>query len=269
METILTVKEESMVAVADAVREKSGVEGSLSFPNGMVDAINSIETAVMSVQVDNQTIIEEDGVIRTAVGGYYADPIPAETLYETNDNIYLTYEEYMGAHTDYRGYFALPNWSPLGEEHLGKHFRVSWTEYAYPDSPEYFQEARADAWFLDGCLIGTICIENREGSEIVAGSIDNATGYLKCMPHIYDSPDNYGNAYITNFKFEIAGSDGGAVPISAEFIPQDIWNEIGNAYGRADEANWRIDYLEQNVVSEARVNELITEALGVVENGTY
>jgi hypothetical protein len=44
METILTVKEESMIAVADAVREKSGSTESLSFPNGMVAAINSIET---------------------------------------------------------------------------------------------------------------------------------------------------------------------------------------------------------------------------------
>ena len=254
METILTVKEESMIAVADAVREKSGTSGALSFPNGMVDAINSIETSIAAVEVDNKTIIQdENGVISTAIGGYYADPVPAETLYETNDNIYLTYEEYMGAHTDYKGYFALPNWTPLGEEYIGKHFRVSWTEYAYPDSPEYFQEARADAWFLDGNLIGTICVENREGSEIVAGSIDNATGYLKCMPHIYDSPDAYGNSYITNFRFEIAGSDGGAVPISAEFIPQDIFDGISNAYNRADEAynradeaHCRIDVLEQN-----------------------
>lgn len=49
METILTVKEESMVAVADAVREKAGTTESLSFPDGMVSAINSIETTAVDL----------------------------------------------------------------------------------------------------------------------------------------------------------------------------------------------------------------------------
>jgi hypothetical protein len=253
METILTVKEESMIAVADAVREKSGTSGALSFPNGMVDAINSIETSIAAVEVDNKTIIkDENGVISTAIGGYYADPVPAEMLYENNNNITLTYAHHENLNCSFDGYFPLPNWSPIGEEHYGKTFRLTWYETPYPDSPDYVIECFADAWFLDENL-QTIMVENRENTEMVAGSIDNNTGYLSCMPHIYENPDDWEGSYVSNFRIEIAGSDGGAVPFSAEFIPQDIFDGISNAYNRADEAysradeaHGRIDYLEQN-----------------------
>ena len=253
METILTVKEESMIAVADAVREKSGTSGALSFPNGMVDAINSIETSIAAVEVDNKTIIQdENGVISTAIGGYYADPVPAEMLYENNNNITLTYAHHENLNCVFDGYFPLPNWSPIGEEHYGKTFRLTWYETPYPDSPDYVIECFADAWFLDENL-QTIMVENRENTEMVAGNIDNNTGYLSCMPHIYDNPDDWERSYVSNFRIEVPGSDGGAVPISAGFIPQEVWDEISNAYfegnnaySRADEAHIRIDDLEQN-----------------------
>ena len=252
METILTVKEESMIAVADAVREKSGSTESLSFPNGMVAAINSIETGGSNIAIDNKTIVEEDGVIRTVVGGYYADPVPAEMLYENNNNITLTYAHHENLNCSFDGYFPLPNWSPLGEEYLGKTFRLTWYETPYPDSPDYVIECFADAWLLDENL-QTILVENRENTELVSGSIDNNTGYLSCMPHIYENPEDWEESYVSNFRIEVPGSDGGAVPIGSEFIPEEIWNEISNAYiegnnayNRAEEAHWRIDVLEQN-----------------------
>lgn len=273
METILTVKEESMIAVADAVREKSGSTESLSFPNGMVAAINSIETGGSNIAIDNQTIIEEDGVIRTVVGGYYADPVPAETLYENNNNITLTYAHHENLNCWFDGYFALPNWTPIGAEHLGKKFRLTWYETPYSNSPDYVVECFADAWLLDENL-QTIMVENRENSEMVAGSIDNNTGYLSCMPHIYDNPSDWEESYVSNFRIEIPDSEGGAVPISAEFIPQEVWDGIGsandtacNANNRADEAHWRIDYLEQNGGGgSANIdNQTIIEEDGVIK----
>lgn len=40
----LVVDKESLVSVADAIREKGGTSESLEFPNGFVDAVNSIES---------------------------------------------------------------------------------------------------------------------------------------------------------------------------------------------------------------------------------
>lgn len=42
-----TVNEESLVAIGDAIRAKTGIEDALEFPNGMVEAVNGIETIVL------------------------------------------------------------------------------------------------------------------------------------------------------------------------------------------------------------------------------
>lgn len=42
-----TVNEESLVAIGDAIRAKTGLAEALEFPNGMVDAVDSIETVVL------------------------------------------------------------------------------------------------------------------------------------------------------------------------------------------------------------------------------
>ena len=262
METILTVKEESMIAVADAVRDKAGVEGSLSFPNGMVAAINSIKTGGSNIAIDNKTIIEEDGVIRTVVGGYYADPVPGEMLYENNNNITLTYAHHENLNCWFDGYFALPNWSPIGEEHLGKTLRLTWYETPYPDSPDYVIECFADAFLLDENL-QTIIVVNIENTEMVGGSIDNNTGYLSCMPHIYENPDDWERSYVSNFRIEVPESDGGAVPIGSEFIPQEVWEGIGSAattawdaHSRANDAHTRINDLENRGGGSANIDNL-------------
>ena len=44
---IKTVNEESLVALGDAIRAKTGLTDTLEFPNGMVDAVDSIETVVL------------------------------------------------------------------------------------------------------------------------------------------------------------------------------------------------------------------------------
>lgn len=43
-ETYYTVKQSSLTAVADAIREKGGTSESLSFPNGFVSAVNTMST---------------------------------------------------------------------------------------------------------------------------------------------------------------------------------------------------------------------------------
>lgn len=273
MEIILTAKEESMTAVADAVREKSGTSGALSFPNGMVDAINSIETTTVDINVDNQTIINDGGVIRTAVGGYYTGPVPPETLYENKCVTSLTYAYHRNLNCSFNGYFALPNWSPIGEEYLGKMFRLTWYEIPYPNSPEYIIECFADAFLLDENL-QTIVVVNRENCEMVSGSIDNNTGYLSCMPHIYENPDDWEESYISDFRIELPGSDDGVVPIGSEFIPQEVWEGIDSAattawdaHSRVDEAHVRLDYLEQNGGGSANIDNLtiITNEYGQIK----
>ena len=257
METILTVKEESMIAVADAVRDKAGVEGSLSFPNGMVDAINSISTGgAAAVAIDNKTIIEEDGVIRTVVGGYYADPVPAELLYETSENVNATFDIYNIYSSEQifemNGYFTLPNWTAIGAS--DRKMRATWEEHPYLDDPDWITTAFADVFWLDDTY-RTLMVDNIQGSELIhSAAIDNETGVFGGVaPHIYEDPNSWSHIFISNFRLEIAGSDGGAVPIGSEFIPQEVWEGMDIAYGRsdeaynrADEAHWRIDYLEQN-----------------------
>jgi hypothetical protein len=42
-----TVNEESLVAIGDAIRAKTGLARALEFPGGMIDAVDSIETVVL------------------------------------------------------------------------------------------------------------------------------------------------------------------------------------------------------------------------------
>ena len=44
------IKEESLVAIGDAIRAKTGIEDALEFPNGMVEAVNGIETIVLPAE---------------------------------------------------------------------------------------------------------------------------------------------------------------------------------------------------------------------------
>ena len=44
---IKTVNEESLVAIGDAIRAKTGLTKALEFPGGMIDAVDSIETVVL------------------------------------------------------------------------------------------------------------------------------------------------------------------------------------------------------------------------------
>lgn len=44
-ETYYTVKQSSLTAVADAIREKGGTSESLSFPNGFVNAVGALSTS--------------------------------------------------------------------------------------------------------------------------------------------------------------------------------------------------------------------------------
>lgn len=46
-----TVNEESLVAIGDAIRAKTGIGDALEFPNGMVEAVNGIETIVLPEEV--------------------------------------------------------------------------------------------------------------------------------------------------------------------------------------------------------------------------
>ena len=210
-----------------------------------------------SANVDGLTIINDGGVLRTAIGGYRIEPSPGEILYENYEVVGPTFEEYMGEYQLYIGYFALPNWTPLGEEYIGKYFRARWLEFPSLDDSDYCVECFADAWILDEGH--TIIIDNRENSELVEHYLDNNTGYLACMPHLFDNQAEYGHTRISEFRLEIQQIEGEAIPINADFIPIDH-DTITIQDGRLVAAGG---------VSEDRVSEMITEALGVIENGTY
>lgn len=49
----LVVNSESLVSVADAIREKGGISEDLQFPNGFVDGINAIESGGGGLTVDD------------------------------------------------------------------------------------------------------------------------------------------------------------------------------------------------------------------------
>lgn len=266
METILTVKEESMIAVADAVREKSGTSGALSFPNGMVDAINSIETSIAAVEVDNKTIIQdENGVISTAIGGYRTEAVPAELLYETNENVNASFDTYSSEQIfEMSGYFTLPNWTTIGAS--DRTMRATWEEHPYLDAPDWITTAFADVFWVDDTY-RTMMVENIQGSELIhSAAIDNETGVFGGLaPHIYEDPNSWSHIFISNFKIEVPESEAGFSPIDARFINIDtgtLSNESGvlNAYPVLDQVNPRLEDYDmrigdlQNQVDEMRNN---------------
>jgi hypothetical protein len=63
----LVVNSESLVSVADAIREKGGTNASLEFPQGFVNGINAIESGGGSTE-EIEAIIDESGVLGTTDG---------------------------------------------------------------------------------------------------------------------------------------------------------------------------------------------------------
>jgi hypothetical protein len=260
MEIILTVKEESMTAVADAVREKSGTSGALSFPNGMVDAINSIETTTVDINVDNQTIINDGGVIRTAIGGYRTEPLPGEDLYffngeETGEYISLTSNEIELSSGHFRGYYAIPNWTPIGEQHSGRTFEIRIREYdQYPDTGSW-----TEPYSINGVFDGaTNTIHLNTCGVTVDTMIDNATGYLKCQDHIFDMTDQYPDPRVGFISIRAIETNGDYIPIDARFVNVDN-NTIFNNDGvlNANPLRSMVDDLQnnlQNQIDEIRNN---------------
>ena len=57
-----------LTSVADAIRTRSGESGSLSFPNGFVAAVNSIE-GITNVQIDGTSIVD-NGVANIPLASY-------------------------------------------------------------------------------------------------------------------------------------------------------------------------------------------------------
>ena len=80
-----------LTSVADAIRTRSGESGSLSFPNGFVAAVNSIE-GITNVQIDGTSIVDNGvaniplasysttGAIKVG-NGFYIDSNAPETLH--------------------------------------------------------------------------------------------------------------------------------------------------------------------------------------------
>lgn len=61
----LVVNSESLVSVADAIREKGGTSENLEFPNGFVDGINAIESGGTE---EIEQIIDQSGVLDSTDG---------------------------------------------------------------------------------------------------------------------------------------------------------------------------------------------------------
>jgi hypothetical protein len=62
----LVVDKESLVSVADAIREKGGTSESLTFPQGFVDGIGAIESGGGTEEIEN--IIDASGVLESTDG---------------------------------------------------------------------------------------------------------------------------------------------------------------------------------------------------------
>ena len=63
----LVVDKESLVSVADAIREKSNTTDELEFPNGFVDGINAIESGGGGTE-ELENIIDQSGVLDSTDG---------------------------------------------------------------------------------------------------------------------------------------------------------------------------------------------------------
>lgn len=234
-----------------------------------------------SANIDNKTIIEQDGVLRTAIGGYYTDGGPGEIAYEYNDGeLSPIFETVATDSGEFTAYFALPNWTPLGEEWAGKELTFRFIEMPTPIDGE-------SEYVFDEAVFDGVTIYLNNGSSMVADIIDNATGYVMCQPHVADNITDYENGRIYGISLGVAAS-GGYTPIDVNFIPID--NATLSIEGSTINANPLRDMIYENQtmisdifiqideirnnggsggVSEDRVNELINEALGVIENGTY
>lgn len=64
----LVVDKESLVSVANAIREKGGTSESLEFPNGFVDGINAIESGGGGGTEEIENLIDQSGVLDSTDG---------------------------------------------------------------------------------------------------------------------------------------------------------------------------------------------------------
>jgi hypothetical protein len=308
METILTVKEESMIAVADAVREKSGTSGALSFPNGMVDAINSIETTTVDLTgyateeyvndaISNIEFPEAD------LTGYatetYVDEAIAAVGSGASDAASITFDDtaaQIGATTVQEAIEKLADEAAsstsvqlqIDENDISlaqdlqryEPTKVYWfrgavnaSDYSWSSKicPELTYNQGVIHWDLDETNIYGVY-----ANEYLAFQKQSGLEYIMKKGHYYQ----FRQLQLSDFKAfcNKYGRDGGnteyyfgvqnSLPVIYSPVSTNIfalYYNVSRCYVMTD-----VTYVYADAaVSEDRVSEMITEALGVIENGTY
>lgn len=217
------VENELVPAINEALEEKADI----AYVDEQIAALGDNPGEGASINIDNATIIQdENGVIRTAIGGSWGEPVIGEVVY--------TYEDAEGiAPAD--GMLQLPNFSLNGEEWLGRD--LEYQILAYPEGLEGAEWGAVEEW---AAPLYFIVEENKwqlaDPRFFIEGWMTN-DGAITCDPGLP-------NLVVVRFIVKVP-DQGGYNHIDPNFIPVNenyIFVENGQLRTR--------DYADVSVIEE-------------------
>lgn len=176
-----TALDAGLTSIANAIRQKSGSDKQLSFPDGFVDEIRDINTVVDDIPIDDVTFVDYDGTV----------------LYTYSADEFMELTE-MPANPSHTGLVAQGwNWTLAGaKEYVGENECLCIGQNYTTDDGCTRIYVRIQDYLLDCPLYICMCTSAKGGVTIDWGDghttiTDANASVYKAYSHVYDMAGDY------------------------------------------------------------------------------